>query len=467
MAGFFEVLKTVAFMALLVFGTHFIRTWAFKRYEAVTFECSSAALLFSMMMLWKYGYSAQRLLLFILLLIMFAANAYSQWHFYMKLQTRIGEAFGPRSRYLQEHPSGVREEGTVTEDLGAMASVAVMPSFSRFIEESDVFNNPGNIIGLLKSLMKRDRFQNKKYQMRDSFAENINLIGPCRPTIEDEPAAGEGIPGAVHANDLALESGDEMLGLALYDILGFGAAAIIIVAVFRASVYRALPRYTSPGPGSALLACLAALAYTLLCHVFRHFAFARYESFFYELSFTALAVVSFRLIDRGIAGVIPEPSEYIVLGSAAAVFLAMSFINRHCDKVLRIRANRAFDSVINRIPYDTETGLVKRRFLRNLRLISDWAVTPFAPSGGDGPSIDLFEETGSLKKFRNINKKKRDMPQLMAKMIGMTVPELGGEVKEEDFRLDDSMKKRFSIVSAVLGTAAFAGAFVCIALGLI
>ena len=144
-------------MAAVVIAAHFVRTWAFNRHEAITFESSAAAFLISVLLLIRYGFSAGRLLLAGVLLLGFVLNAFGQWHFYMELQDVIKNAFAERASYLKENgPQAEKGLPEVTDQLMTMASVAIMPSFSRFIEESKLFNNPGSLIGLIKSLMKRD-----------------------------------------------------------------------------------------------------------------------------------------------------------------------------------------------------------------------------------------------------------------------------------------------------------------------
>ena len=150
---------TGLFFNIIVLGTHYIRTWAFNRHEAMTFECSSAAFLISLMMMIRYGVTIRLLVVAIVLLIAFAANAFAQWHFYMVLQDIIKEAFERKSKLLRDQENA----GYINNILQTMASVAIMPSFSRFIEESKLFNNPGGFIGLIKSVMKRQRFQKKNY----------------------------------------------------------------------------------------------------------------------------------------------------------------------------------------------------------------------------------------------------------------------------------------------------------------
>ena len=54
-AMFFLLLLT------LILITHFVRTWAFNRHEAVTFEASAITTLAAVMIVWRYGVSGIRI----------------------------------------------------------------------------------------------------------------------------------------------------------------------------------------------------------------------------------------------------------------------------------------------------------------------------------------------------------------------------------------------------------------------
>ena len=97
------ILAVILYLPVLVFGTHFIRTWAFNRHEAVTFESSSIMTLISLFLIWEFGPSKNRLLLSVILLLMFIANAFIQWFFYMRLQKTIKDAFSVRTNYIKQY----------------------------------------------------------------------------------------------------------------------------------------------------------------------------------------------------------------------------------------------------------------------------------------------------------------------------------------------------------------------------
>ena len=126
------LILTLLYLLVIVFGTHYIRTWAFNRHEGITFECSSAAFLISLLLLIRYGVTGKLLLAAVILFAAFAANAFSQWHFYMVLQDIIEKAFESRTKYLKK-----KENDYYIDDISilqTMASVAIMPSFSRSLK---------------------------------------------------------------------------------------------------------------------------------------------------------------------------------------------------------------------------------------------------------------------------------------------------------------------------------------------
>ncbi|MBE5826407.1 MAG: hypothetical protein E7307_07185 [Butyrivibrio sp.] len=452
------------YMLVIVFGTHFIRTLAFNRYEAVTFECSSITTLISMLLIWKYGPKPQLVGLFVGMLLLFIIDAMSQWHFYMVLQDVIKRAFSGRAEYLKRN--GV--DGSVNETLLTMASVAIMPSFSRFIEESKFFNNQGGFIGLIKSIMKRQRFQKKKYQMRESFAENVNLIGPCKPEIDSMMYDAEHVvPGAIHANDLALDYPDEKKGLFAFDATGFGA----LIIVYAVLVY-GLVTGASFGPakeitfgGTALLLAASALI-TLLSHVLRHFAFARYELVSYEFSFAALVITSFQVFHGLVTGSDVSYMRYFVLAATLVIFLGLSFANRRLDKELHKKINEQYDQILYKIPLETETDRTKRRFLNNLKYICEWALVPFPGSEKRFKMFSKLMFTQKMRDFEIINKRKIDMPGKAALLIDKIVPEYDSEVTEADFCLDERRLARFKRITGAIGIIEYAALFLCIALGI-
>ncbi len=470
-------------MAAVVIAAHFVRTWAFNRHEAITFESSAAAFLISVLLLFRYGFSAGRLLLAGVLLLGFVFNAFGQWHFYMELQDVIKNAFAERASYLKENGPPAEEGLTeVTDQLMTMASVAIMPSFSRFIEESKLFNNPGSLIGLIKSLMKRQRFQKKKYLMRECFAENINLIGPCKPAVDRMMEDNNGVvPGAIHANDLALGTRSEVIGLLWYDAFGFGAFALILRGIAGAWTGAPVSSAVPAGFPFAAAVLAAVLVFTGISHLLRHYGFARYESIAYECIYAVLLAAAFLAADEAVTAGAVSAGRGAAVGAAALLFFAASFVNRRMDRKLHHDREqgicRIFDRMIACIPPETETNKAKRRFLRNLKVISEWAVVPFQNGGrmqaflhrktrAAQPAGEKQTLAAKLRRFEQINEAKKDMPRYMDGLAEEIAPECKGMASESDFRVPDAELHRTRTVMALLCAAGLVVLAVCIGLGM-
>ena len=469
MSSIVRILLAGAILSLLIYLTHSIRTWAFGRHEAVTFECSAAACLISLLLLPQLGWSLCLILWAAGLFAAFLANAFTQWFFYMKLQDNMKGAFGKRASYLNTlgsaDPQGTERAKIITDTLQTMASVAVMPSFSRFLEESKFFNDPGSFIGLVKSILRRQRFQKKKFQMRECFARIVNLLCPCKPMIGSAEAdaaggktAGEDpdqnspgsdtIPGVLHANELALNYTQEKIGLAVFDVLGFGAAIWIWHGLDLAAKAE-----TAPGAG------LHGLWYLLLLPLFawldlvlRRRAFARYESFGYELSFAALMAVAFCVLRTWLAGRPIAVWAWVVLGLVFSLFLLSSFLDHRLDKRLHARIDRIFVKLIEGIPPETETNRAMRTILKDLRTISAWAIVPFTDTDGplERPVKKLPE--GKRKQFRELVKKKDKMPEQMAKILAALVPEPKHDISEGMFSIDPKDQKKTQAAMMIIGS---------------
>ena len=467
------ILAVILYLPVLVFGTHFIRTWAFNRHEAVTFESSSIMTLISLFLIWEFGPSKNRLLLSVILLLMFIANAFTQWFFYMRLQKTIKDAFSVRTNYIKQYlgkgnkENGRKDDFSVVDSLETMASVAIMPSFSRFIEESKYFNNPGNLIGLVKSIMKRQRFQKKKYLMRECFAEILNLIAPCKPDIKEMMKDDKRVvPGTVLANDLALEKKDEIAGLVSFDVLGFGAHIILFIVLLRVALHgtEVVTIPLSPVLKTVLMA-LTALLFTAISRVLRHFGFARYESFYYELSFTALVIASFRIFVRAVQNQPVSGLPMMILGCITAVFVFLSWHNKHVDKKLHKKVDQKFDDVINEISFDTETDRTKKRILKDLDTISEWTIVPYSGNNSRFASRRSSDFSYSFSHFETINSRKELMPSLTADFINKVVSSDNNKVKEDDFRLSSESVRRSNMINDLVGTVSFIALFILIGYG--
>ena len=483
------ILMAFLFLLILSLVTHYIRTWTYGRHEAVTFEMSFIMAFFSLMFIWRYGLNGVRGILLVVLTVMFAANAFLQWHFFMELQDIMKKA-------LDKRFSGANDEETKTrkDSLLTMASVSIMPSFSRFIEESKLFNNPGSLIGLIKSIMKRQRFQKKKYQMRECFAENLNLIGPCKPEIDSLTSDEEKyVQGAVHVNDLALGYRSERIGLISYDVLGFGAQLIVAFMLYLRNGAEVL---TDSSPAKTYAIAASAAAFMALDLFLRKIGFARDESVFYEMSYTGMLIVLFRVLLPFFYREEVSVLQWALLAGYAALSLFVSFCYRSLDKAFHKRINLLFDKLIYNIPVENETDRTQRRFLTNLKTICEWTLDPFL-SKGENRWMSFLGNSDNMKKFRRIMEDKKRMPEMTADLIKDVLTDKGlkdlvrGEVfdigfagkkteirpdrdslkqyPEEDKELETKIGKKKSAVNVcnALSAVAFTGVFVLIAMGII
>lgn len=458
------------YIVILVFGTHFVRTWAFNRHEAITFEFSSVAAICPILFIVYYGYDIRLIWLLLVLMIMFIGNAFTQWHFYGVLQERIKEAFKERDQYLKKH----EKDNTVVDRIRIMASVAIMPSFSRFIEESNLFTNPGNPIGLIKSIIKRERFQNKKYQMRERFADSVNLIGACKPAINSMVKDdSDVVPGAIRANDLAIDYSDEVIGLLTYDILGFGAGIILFFFIKKYYYYvvegsaihpliLSVSRKGIPLFSVEIGIIIVILLFVCVSYLLRHLGFARYESFGYEVSFTALVISSFFAVMPLIEGGEVTKERILVSCSYLFIFIFLSFINRYSDKKLHSKTDSLFDSILSDIRMSNETDIIKRRFIKNLKGVSEWTIVPYPGTPKRSELIKRIMLTKKLRDFENDNQMKQEMPRITKELIQKVVPESGVEVDEGVFIVSDPASKVLKIVGNVISIVSFVALFAVI-----
>lgn len=474
------------YMTFLIFVPHIIRSWAFNRHEAITFESSAVSALLSLLLIWQYGLSVWSLVVFAVLIGLFVCNALTQWKYYMKLQKIIQGAFKNRREYFTGHNSHL----FAIEALFTMASMAIMPSFSRFIEQSKLFENRGGLIGLIRSVMKHKRFQEKKYAIRESFAENVNLIGPCKPQINSIVNDDDNvIPGAVHANDLALGKSDEIKGLLTFDLLGFGAG----IGVFFYLIYRFKVPINTCTNGishyqSVIAMFISAVAFVVMMHLLRHLGFARYESLGYEFSFTALVISSFRVLDLYMRGEAIRLGHWLICFFFFGVFVILSIINKNLDKSLHKKIYKKYDELIYSIPLETETDFIKRKIIANLKEISRWTIVPFPGSKERSAFLKSLTNSRIFQEFETISLRKLYMPSLTTRFLMVISPEYSKSIMKEEpksteskftksnkeflaaaeeFKLPEKQLERAKIVNTLLSILSFILLFVLIGIGII
>ena len=360
-------LRAGSFLLILIYGTHLVRIIVFNRYEAATFECSTVTSLLSILLFLQYGQKWWVLAFFMLAL--FFANACIQRYFYKILQKRVKNVFSRKGKSVD-----IKKKANVEYELFNLVSAAIMPTFSSFIEESKLFNSPENIIGLFKSLMKRQRFQQKKYQMRECSADCINLIGPCIPNAKQMPDDSK-LWEPVHACDLALERREEVKGLAWFDFLGFGAL-IITWCIFSVIPFSSIVEESTACQNTIFPVVL--IVYSFFCYSLRKCAFSRHEFVGYEMSVAALISSSFRIYLKKLSAD-PDISKcvWIAFWIILFLYLIMSLVILYLGRTLKKQSIKTISVIRNRIPPDSETNCVKRRFLNNLIVMSEWVIVPY------------------------------------------------------------------------------------------
>ena len=388
MSIFVKFLITVIYLLIIVYGTHFLRSRAFNRYEGVTFECSFITVLIAPLLIWKYGFSVWLIVFFAVSAVLFTANGLAQRKYYDKLQERIAKAVEIRTG--KDGKEEGQNEETLAGRLKKLGAASIMPSFSTFIEESRFFKKQGGLIGLIKTSMKRQHFQDQKYVMRECFADMLNLIGPCKAEIvrnredPEKKTAGTGtektpvIRPAVRANDLALTAKDEKKGLAAFDILGFGGLLLLLIVL----VVFFVRNPAGAAGGNAVMKTAAALAaaavVTVLGHLLRRKAFVRPESAVYEAFFAVTVVSSFFAFDALANGACCGLVKGLIFLLAVVIFAALTFFFRHRDREHQEETDAMFEEYLYRIIPDSETNRTKRRFIRDMKTLSIWAAAPSA-----------------------------------------------------------------------------------------
>ncbi len=489
MSVFFTFIIIVLYLLILVMAGHYLRTFAFKRHEAITYECSALAAWIALFLIWQKGLSLPTAVLFAAMLAMLCLNAYMQHHFYMELQPGIDKAFEKRFRPLKDDPKYL----PVRQMLRPMASIAIMPSFSRSIEESRLLNNQAGFIGLLKTMMKRQRFQKKKYLMRDCFAETLNLLGPVRPVFGKDGSGAQDLPEAcgngpanpagpapaVRPEDFALSSRQETIGLLSFDLLGHGALLIIFFVMMHLGpglISTGSPASSDPAHTSGMI--ISAILLTLLIRQMRQFAFARYESVLYELGFFALAFVSFRAVGTLLNSGSFSGPHWIIAGAFLLIFILLTLINKSADSTFRKHVNNVFWDLAGRISPETEINQTSRRFLRSLHSISDWALASapeelimtraFDTAGGGASGQAASDNNAPRRSVRQLIRERKHMPAFTGALISMAFPGSGQKpVGEESFRPDKTITAVAFILLLILSIAAFAAVFLLMSRGII
>ena len=453
-----------AVIIVIVFVPHFVRTVLFGRYEAVTYECNVVAFLVSFFFLVKYN-SFFPCIIFLILLI---ASGLSQFYFYMKMQKGVLEIFKEKRRKEKKNR-------TFLDMIKIMVSCTIVPSFSRFIEESNPFNNPGNFIGLIKTYMKRKRFHKKKYLIRDVSADMINSFGygkVPKDEVVTENALGEKEKNYVEIEtyvpeQFAFDTKNEIAGLVAFDGTGFGAIAILTVFLLLFlrdnagnAVWNVVNRSTWPFG-------IIFLILPLIIWFFRYLAFANREYIQWEYISSFSLFMWFTFVFKWLTSgfdlshmILTAISTVIYLISLAMISVNEKkrtgvFIKMLDDRIYELKKETKAKYVKDifdpdnkdkdKNTYVSEVNRVKIRYLENIRQI-----TPSMISSGRIPVkmgdkekalfdklvLDEDIEKGKDKKgnmiafFKNIMFYKKYMPVLFSKICSA----IDGE---GDYSIDD------------------------------
>ena len=414
---FFWASYEYLFVILFVAFTHILLCKFFRVYEAVTYECSLAAVLLTLMNMRTGGLTFPNVAAFVICMLAFLLNALSQKHFYGKLKKIVANVLSTRD--FDTKNKGSRE------DMTDIVSGSVVPSFSRFIEESKLLNNPANLFGLIKRTLSRDRFQKRKFLIREKSAELLNYTSfysaprQSKTVVNSAPKKlKKEAPGPiVTPEDLALDYGDEKKGLFSFDALGFGALIGSMIFVYK---------FSSGQESSAMpewLFYLLLIAVGFISYGFRHIAFQRNNSLFTELACVAFFPVLYVFSTGTFRS--SDWRDYVAFVIAAVLIFLVFFMYGRSGKIRLRKADEQFRKVLQenkRIKEDSaETRRVIRNCLEDLLFLCPSVLEPLS-----------FRMLKALS--RHGNKKNTEKPH--EEHLVNLVREIGGD-KENPFEPED------------------------------
>ena len=428
------------FVILFVAFTHVLLCKFFMVYEAVTYECSLAAVLLTFMHMRTNGLTVPNAIAFGICMLAFLLNALSQKHFYAKLKKIVENVFKTRVFDEKNRGSG--------EDMKDIISGSVVPSFSRFIEESKLLNNPANLFGLIKRTLSRDRFQKRKFLIREKSAELLNYTS-FYDVSEFRKATANGTlenvkkdsPGPiVTPEDLALDYSDEKKGLFSFDFLGFGALFGSLIYVYKTSSGQS----AAPLPEWGFYLLLIAMGF--ISYLFRHIAFQRNNSLFTELACVAFFPVLYVFSTGTFHS--SDWRDYVAFVIAAVLIFLVFFIYGRSGKIRRKQAHDRFDLLKDNKDireYPAETRRVITNCLDNLLFLCPSVLEPL-----------------SFRMLREITpaKQKKDSSKTHEESLVNLVREITGAKKNPFKAADLKLKKRQIIVSYCIIFVALA--FLCL-----
>ena len=476
---------------VIVFAPHFVRTVLFGRYEAVTYECNVVAFLVSYFFLVKYN-SFWPIIVFLILLV---ASGVAQFYFYMKLQKTVLKIFSKKKKKEERNERNDR----FLDMIKIMVCCTIVPSFSRFIEESNPFNNPGNFIGLIKTYMKRKRFHKKKYLIRDVSADMINSIGYGKAT----PKKGSDVNDfnfveikTYEPEEFALDKKNEIAGLVAFDGTGFGAIAILTVFLLLFlkdnagnAAWSVINRSTWPFG-------IIFLIFPIIIWFFRYIAFANREYIQWEYISSFSLFMWFTFVFKWLTSGFDLSHMIIAVISTAIYLIALIMISINekkrtkgftemLDDKIKLLKRHTKDEYVKSIvdspkgdakdksEYVSEVNRVKLRYLENIRQI-----TPSMISSGRIPvkmgdkekkkfeefsldediEADEKKSGNTIRFFKNIMFYKKYMPELLSRTSAAIDKDGTNKINEEKIGKTIKILNILSIALAVLnGLVVFYG----------
>lgn len=393
---------------------------------------------------------------------MFLLNTRFQSYYYFKLQSKLNKVIKNKTENIGEKTKRDFLEKTILY----LSSAAVVPSFSRFIEESHLFNNPGGFIGMVKSIMGRNRFHKNKYLMRIKIADMVNLVWVGKNSGENS-VNPSGVAEFIHDEDIALDYKDEKIGLVAFDVFGFGAIIIVGIVMYLERIGMITSNTSCKMP--VIMLAMGLLFLVVVSHVCRHYAFERYENIVYEFSFATILTVSYLFFVKGTY----EKIDYILLGIGILQFLLISLINRIFDKKLHKGIDQKLNNIIRLVDIDTEIGRVIKRSVENLKVISLYSIsTQNGKQNGKNSILGSRLEKGDKKlynkswKIENFDTEKRNntsglLLEALEQLLGLgtednEIEKFFKTMSESDFELTSIQSTVMKISSGIIGYGSFA-----------
>ena len=400
-------MSIIIFSVILVFSFHYIRTYSQSRYEAVTFECIVVSMYVSLANLFFFGLSFNNIYLYttVILAGMLGLNTYHQHKYLNMMKERIKKAVNDIIDDIKKTKDQNSTEDiriSYYENLKAIGLTVIAPTFSSFIEENELFNNPGGMIGMTKAMLGgRKRFHKKKYEMRERIAELLNLAGPYVSQSGSEELQ------IVKPKDLALEVKDEKGGLIRFDVVGFSSFilffAIVVLSTYKHS-YGESGSFLQMNLSDALIFTGLLIGLGLFTWAMRQIAFGRKESPLYEVASSFMIVGAWKEFwDLTQYKAAPDYRRIIVLAIIFILWILISVICITSNKKIHKAIDKEFAGINKELDQYEENNnkksdqikeiiRIRRLCVQNLHAVTQCILdSPFAKRS------HLEEQLGKMK----------------------------------------------------------------------